>query len=925
MNERIVIDSHDSLVKTVVDQLPNDIRDYSCIALVFPGKRPAHFIRKELAVRVGSSFIPPKIFSIDDFVLSLHQQLLAEPRKDLDLMDAITLLYRVHMGLSERLGGEHFTAFDEFLPLGIKLLGELEELCLAHLPDRRIEEELGMLTHNRLFSLQAYYKQFYALVKESGYATRAMRYAEVADRIQEIDLAKYSKIIIVELFKHTHSEQIIFHEIEKRQNVWMVYQSDKRDENAPELEIHYTKASDTHGQVFALSACVGRQMKEGMPLDEHSVIVLPAPDSLFPVYHQTLSLLGEEEYNIALGYPVVRTPIYGFFNNLLELLATKQNDAFSASSYIKFILHPYTKNIRWNQRTDVTRILFHAIETKLTGDASKKLMTLNDVEQAEDVCTNVAFVLNEQKVEITPEQLKQHVCTIHNQTVRAFDQLGSLTEFAQKSIALLTYMYEESTARYHPLFRRYAETMIEVFQYIENSLIRNVSFRDVQGYLTFLRQYVGMQEVPFAGTPLRGLQVLGMLETRGLKFDDVYILDVNDEILPGSPTSDMLLPQQLRERLGLETRRDRDALMEYYFNLLVRSAKRVHLFYTDAGDAMKSRFVEKLLWEEEKKKRSCSSEEQIETVHYTLKLTNELVAPMEKSEQVMSLLRGFSFSASALDTYLRCPIKFYYCYLLKLEEKDEVSDDLEAKDVGKFVHAVLKKYFERLVDIPLKSSDLDCARMEGLTEKLFSGTFGKEPGGAVFLLKQQIQRRLKEYLTEYQAQVLKQGSVMIRALEKELTMDIAGIKCEGRMDRIEERGNAHVILDYKTGVNPKKKSIRFDKLYFDDRTTWSDAVHSLQLPLYLLLYRNASRLPVEQIISAYLYLGEKTITMESEVPLYEDTMQQMNEFHKIEEFLARLLQEILDANVPFQAPKDVNASCPGCPMKPVCGTQWVQR
>jgi CRISPR/Cas system-associated exonuclease Cas4 (RecB family) len=922
MNERIVVCPHDSLVKTVVDQLPNDIRDYSRIALVFPGKRPAHFIRKELAVRIGSSFIPPKIFSIDDFVLSLYQQLPAEPRKDLEPMDAIALLYRVHAGLSERLGGEHFTAFDEFLPLGIKLLGELEELCLAHLPDRRIEEELGMLTHNRLFSLQAYYKQFYALVKESGYATRAMRYVEVADRIQEIDLTKYSKIIIVELFKQTYSEQVIFHEIEKRQNVWMVYQSDKRDENAPELEIHYTKASDTHGQVFALSACVGRQMKEGMPLNEHSVIVLPAPDSLFPVYHQTLSLLGEEEYNIALGYPVVRTPIFGFFNNLLELLATKQNDAFS---YIKFILHPYTKNIRWNQHTDVTRILFHAIEAKLTSDASKKLITLNDVEQVEDVFSSVVFVLNKQDLEITPEQLKQHLCTIHNQTIRAFDQLGSLTEFAQKSIALLTYMYEESTARLHPLFRRYAETMIEVFQHIKHSLIGNVSFRDVQGYLTFLRQYVGMQEVPFAGTPLRGLQVLGMLETRGLQFDDVYILNVNDEILPGSPTSDMLLPQQLRERLGLETRRDRDALMEYYFNLLVRSAKRVHLFYTDAGDAMKSRFVEKLLWEEEKKKRSCSSEEQIETVHYTLKLANDLVAPMEKSKQVMSLLRGFSFSASSLDTYLRCPIKFYYRYLLKLEEKDEASDDLEAKDVGKFVHAVLKKYFERLVDLPLKSSDLDGARMENLTEELFAETFGKEQGGAVFLLKQQIRRRLKEYLTEYQAQVLKQGSVMIRALEKELTMDIAGIKCEGRIDRIEERGNAHVILDYKTGANPKKKPIRFDKLNFDDRTTWSDAVHSLQLPLYLLLYRNASRLPVEQIISAYLYLGEKTITMESEVPLYEDKMQQMNELHKIEEFLARLFQEILDANVPFQAPKDVNASCPGCPMKPVCGTQWVQR
>jgi ATP-dependent helicase/nuclease subunit B len=926
MNERIIIGPHDSLVKTVVDQLPKDVQDYSRIALIFPGKRPAHFLRKELAVRVGASFIPPKIFSVDDFVLSLYQQIYDKPNSNLESMDAITLLYRVHTGLSERLGGEHFTAFDEFFPLGMKLLGELEELYLAHLPNRRIEEELGMLTHNRLFSLQAYYKQFYALANESGYATRAMRYVDVADHIREIDLTEYSKIVIAGLFKQTHSEQIIFQEIEKHLNVWMVYQSDSIiDEHTPKPEIHYTKASDNHGQVFALSACIERQMKSGTPLDEHSVIVLPAPDSLFPVYHQTLALLAEEEYNIALGYPVVRTPIFGFFSNLLELLGTKQNDAFSASSYLKFLLHPYTKNIRWNQRTDVTRILFHAMETTLIGDGSKKLITLKDVEQAEDVFTNVAFVMNQQQVAISPEQVKQHVCSIHNQTIRAFDQVGSLTEFAQKSVTLLSYLYEESTARLHPLFRRYAETMIEVFQSIEHSLIGNMSFRDMQGYLTFLQQYVGMQEVPFTGTPLHGLQVLGMLETRGLQFDDVYILNVNDEILPGSSTSDMLLPQQLRERLGMETRRDRDALMEHYFNLLVRSAKHVHLFYTDAGDATRSRFVEKLLWEEEKMQRACSSDEQIETVHYTLKLANELVTPLEKSEQVMSLLRGFTLSASALDTYLRCPLRFYYRYLLKLEEKEEASDDLGTKDIGQFVHALLKKYFEPLINIPLKTSNLDCVRMGGLIEDLFAETFGKEPGGAMFLLKQQIHRRMKDFLTTYQTQVLEQGPVIIHALENNFTARIAGCKCEGRIDRIEERNHGYVILDYKTGTNPNKKSIRFDKLNFDDRATWSDAVYSLQLPLYLLFYREASQLPVEHIKPAYLYLGEKMITSASEVPLYDDTTQQMNELPMIEKFLARLFQEILDINVPFFAPNDVSVSCPYCPMKTICGTQWVHR
>jgi ATP-dependent helicase/nuclease subunit B len=925
MNERIVIDPKDSLVETIVNRLPDDIKDYSHIVLVFPGKRPAHFIRKKLAARIGGSFIPPGIFSIDDFILSLYKQLFPDPKKDLESINAISLLHRVHTGLNERLGGEYFTEFDEFLPLGIKLFGELEELYLAHLPDRRIEEELGTLTHNRLFSLQSYYKQFYTLVEKSEYSTRAMRYVGVADRNQEINLEQYSKIIITAPFKQTRSEQIIFQGIEKYDNVWMVYQSDKIDGDVPEPEIHFIKASDTHGQVFALSGYIDQHVKKGTLLDDHSVIVLPAPDSLFPVYHQTLSLLGEEEYNIALGYPVVRTPVFGFLNNLFELIAAKQNNVFPASLYIKFTLHPYAKNIRWNQRTDVTRVLFHAIEVKLTGDVSKKFITLNGIEQEEEVFTSAASILNDQKVEVTPEQLKRHISMIHDRTIRSFSQIGSIAEFAQKSIALLSYIYEESTARLHPLFHRYAETMIEVFQGVEHSMIGEISFRDIQGYLTFFRQYVGMQEVPFTGTPLRGLQVLGMLETRGLQFDDVYILDVNDEILPGSQSSDMLLPQQLRERLGLETRRDKDTLMEYYFNLLVRGAKHVYLFYTDAGDITKSRFIEKILWEEQKRKRKFSTDEQIKTVHYLLNLANDTVVPLEKSDQAMSVLRGFTFSAKALDTYLHCPLQFYYCYLLKLEEKDQASDDLEAKDIGDFVHAVLYKYFEQLLDAPLKYSDLDNIRMENLIETLFTEKIGKEAGGAAFLLKNQIQRRLKDYLTGYQRQVLERGPIVIRALEKKITISLSGMKCEGRIDRIEERNNVHFILDYKTGINHGKKPIRFDKLDFNDRATWEDAVYSLQLPLYLLLYKNTSKLSANRIIPAYLYLGEKTITTESEVPLYEDLMQQANELGKIEELFTLLFHEILNQNVPFQAPKDVNISCLNCSMKPICGTSWVKR
>ncbi|MBN1397808.1 MAG: PD-(D/E)XK nuclease family protein [Bacteroidetes bacterium] len=924
MNERVVIGPKDSLIKTIVDLISEDTNDFSRVALVFPGKRPAHFIRKELAVGLRSGYIPPVIFSIDDFIYSLYRQLCSESEKNLEKMDAVALLHRVHTGLDERLGGEYFTALDEFLPVGMKLYSELEELHIAHLPEKIIKEQLSTLTHNRLYSLQAYYKQFYALVKESGYSTRAMRYVCVSDRIRDINVDQYDKIIISMPFRQTNSEKIIFQEIEKNDKVRMVYQFDKPGGNESGPEINLIKAADTHGQVFALTSYIDRQIKNGKTPDVKSVVVLPEPASLFAVYHQSLSLIDENQYNIALGYPFIRTPIFGFLNNLLELVSAKQNGVFPASLYIRFILHPYTKNISLNQRADITRILFHTMEEKISADTAKKFLTLEDIESRDEVFTKAAFVLNEYESVITPEQLKQHVYTIHNSTVRAFDSIASISDFAGKCIELISYIYEASTARLHPMFRRYAEAMIEVFQGLENSIIAGTSFRDIQGYLTFFRQYVGAQDVPFPGTPLRGLQVLGLLETRGLQFDDVCILDVNEDVLPGSETNDMLLPQELRKRLGLETLSDRDTLMEYYFNLLVHGARQVTLFYNDAGDRTRSRFIEKLLWEEEKRENRCSVQERIKAVHCRLDLTNDTVKPMEKSEQVIAVLRGFSFSASMLDMYLRCPLRFYYTYVLKLDEKEETSDDVDARDIGQFVHLVLNNYYAQLIDSRLQASDFDIRRMEELIERLFEEKFGVVTAGTTFLLKHQIQTRLKDFLTEYQKQVIEKEPVIIRALEKDLTSPVEGIKCTGRIDRIEERNGIHVIMDYKTGINQRKNPVRFDKLDFNDRSTWEDAIQSLQLPLYLMLYKNAVNLPLEQIRPVYLYLGETTITIKSEVPLYENLNDQINDFNKIEKLFSLLFKEILDPEVPFQPPQDLNKTCRNCPMQPVCGTTWIR-
>jgi ATP-dependent helicase/nuclease subunit B len=923
LSERIVIGPAEPLVRAVVDRMKIDRRDFSDTAVVFPGKRPSHFLRKELARRVGGSVVPPHIFSIDEFILALYRLLHPEPVKDLESIDALAILHQVHNALTERLGGDYFTSLDSFIPIGLRLFGELEELILADLPEQRVREMLSSFTYGRLFSLAEYYARFYVAVAEKGFTTRAMRYIEVARHCAEIALDQYGQIFVAGLFKFTHAEQTIVKELERRPNVTFVFQSDKLDAATDGPEIQFYKASDTHGQVFALSAIIQERLTKGQALDERSVVVMPSPDALFPLLNFALPALTAEQYNIALGYPAERTPVFSFLRDLMELKCTKQGERYSAAQYIKFVLHPYTKNIRFGQRADVTRILFHALESRLTEDKSKMLISLEEIEESDEVFSNIAFALSAAPEEITAERLKEHVRNIHIRTIRALEQIGSLREFARKLIEVLTYVYEESTARQHPLFRPYAEALLQLFLHIEQSIIGNASFRDAAGYLNFLQQYVSLQEIPFSGTPLRGLQVLGLLETRSLRFDDVFVLDVNEGILPGGAGSDVLLPQQLRERLGLETRKDRDQLVEYYFNVLIRGAKRVHLFFAESDDRDKSRFVERLLWERQKRHGTASSDDIIRSIQYRVKLANESIPAIPKSGHVLSLLRGFSYSASALDTYLQCPIRFYYQHVLRLKEKEEVSEDLDNQDVGLFVHEVMKRFYEPFVGTKLDPKNLSPDRMEQIVEELFVRRFGTEPAGAWYLLKRQIQRQLKAFLTDYQFPVLETTDVVLSGVEEKIAMNTFGYRLEGRIDRIEQRGEKVVIIDYKTAPQPGKKLISERKLDSSERVTWGDAIISLQLPIYLLLYGKHAGVTTEQIVPAYLYIGESRLGKESEAVLWEGVTKPTACFDELRKIIELLLKEINDPTVPFLPPSDLTKTCPRCPYTAICGTSWV--
>jgi ATP-dependent helicase/nuclease subunit B len=934
-----IIPPGEDIIEAVASGLKPRERDYSGNIVVFPGKRPAHFLRAAIARRQKSSFIPPRIFSVDDFVEFLCGEAMGIRARRLDPVDALALLYDIHLQAERRIGNGTFTSLETFLPVGMKLVSELEEVHLALLPARRILEVLSAVQYPKFHSLATYYREFYAEVERRGCATRSMLYRSAAEGIEHVDMTGWASITMAGFYALTAAEKRIFLSLKNRENLRFLFQHGVglREQLAP-LGIHvepppeeemplirFYKVPDTHGQVFTLAAKLSERVRAGERLDRSTAIVLPSPDALFAVMQHALSLLDEEQYNIALGYPLLRTPVFGFLQSLMKLVASQAGGMLSSEEYLKFVLHPYTKNIRYGGRSDITRVLFHSLEEYLLDEKARWLISLEELEQDERFFTVVSERLSGMGSGTSPGALREHLHQIHSRTISPFLAIRSLKDFARQSIGMLTYISEESTAQLHPFFRPYVERLIELLERISSSLISDTAFEEPSGYLSFLRSLAARENVPFSGTPLTGLQVLGLLETRNLKFDTLYILDASDDIIPGARGEDLLLPQKIRQMLGLETYRDREKLSEYYLMLAIHGARQVHLLYTDDGKKEKSRFVGKLLWARQRAQKKASTIDHEELARYHVTLANAHPAPVRKTPEVLEhMRRNARYSAHALDTYLACPLRFYYQNVLGLREKAEVTAEIDAMGVGKMVHAVLKAFFESTVGKDLRPEHLSAERLGEVVERCCNEEYGSDAAGAAYFLRRQVGEQLGKFLEFYQKPLVERERVMIVGLERTVTVRKHGHTFTGRIDRLELRsGNTH-ILDYKTGADDAHLRINPKNLNPGDRSTWAAAIRSFQLPVYMLLHSEASGTPLEKISPAYLLLGKNKIDESIELPLGEDQETAVEVCRAAETVMVALIEEILNPDADFSPAADLEDECPRCPYRTICGTLWVK-
>ncbi len=239
-----------------------------------------------------------------------------------------------------------------------------------------------------------------------------------------------------------------------------------------------------------------------------------------------------------------------------------------------------------------------------------------------------------------------------------------------------------------PILPPLRRSFLDNLEVLRRSRVAGLSFAERGCYFHFLKRYVSYCFTPFEGTPLKGVQVLGFLETRALRFERLYLLDANEDVIPDTKREETFLPLRVREKLGLPTYAERDAVAAYYFETLVKGSGEAHVFFVENDRKEKSRFVERLLWERQKREQSARADGYVRSVGYRINLEQNEPPPVAKTAAMAAFLARRRYDATSLNTYLNCPLQFYYRHVLGLARKEDASPDIERVDIGRLVHEV---------------------------------------------------------------------------------------------------------------------------------------------------------------------------------------------------------------------------------------------
>ena len=446
-------------------------------------------------------------------------------------------------------------------------------------------------------------------------------------------------------------------------------------------------------------------------------------------------------------------------------------------------------------------------------------------------------------------------------------------------------------------------------------------------YVRLLDQLLGTVSVHFTGEPLKGLQIMGPLETRALDFEDIVIMSANEGVFPRRSVSSSFIPPELRKGFQLPTYEYQDAMWAYYFYRMISRAKSVWMVVDTRTEGLKSgeesRFIKQLEY------------------HFNVPLNRYVVKfgamglgdvqVVEKTDDDVKVIKDTVLSATAVQSYLACPAKFYYSVVKKLQSEDEVSESLDYGMFGTVFHEVMhsiysdpstrkplakitRKYIEGWLDRKQEITSMVKAQiMEQLNAVEVTGRNLVVADVIVLYVVKTLQMDLEQMVSKGL------DSFDILGLELKVEGEFHGQRFKGFVDRVDSFASDKArVVDYKTG-----KVLKDDE-EIDDTNAGDIAQKiftpdvkdrpkiALQFFIYDMLMKDrrevAGRSLCNSVYSTAALFKNPPVTVDLNETFYAE----------MTESLAALLDEMYDTSVPFRRTCD-ETLCGYCDFKNICG------
>jgi len=639
-------------------------------------------------------------------------------------------------------------------------------------------------------------------------------------------------------------------------------------------------------------------------------VALAHSGALLPVLHH----LPRKDCNISLGYPLERSLLFRLLETVLDARNRRQpNGTTHWKALADLVRHPYLRLLEVNGIS--LRDIFQNMETRLRNgsrhaDAHAVAEGAADDFFAASSLPNVAAAM---------PAIRELINRILRDTVDTWARAHTLGGLADALSGLCDTLLvygsgnDESGAGNGKadIWSRFpidAECLFRLMQRVIPALKDNgMADTPLPWPLmqAMLLELVRAERVPFEADPLTGLQVLGMLETRLLRFSRVFLVDVTDDRLPGAPIRSPLLPDSLRALLGLPDTRNREQLAAYTFHRLIAGADEVWLYWQEGvetsglfdGKKQRSRLVEELIWQEEQARgqRLKPGREPLRTAALDVRPPVRVRKVVPKTpairEQIAASLKH-PLSATRLDAYLTCPLRYYYERLCAIAPIDEVNEDDDPAAVGVLLHNVLRDFYAPAVGKTVRrDAQLGDPELPFLDEKALRALFRTALGASgleaalppesaamlsvtgperlgMFLRAQPEQTEVLSLEEEYDAEIRVGGRV------RRLTGNLDRVDWREQEDPEGALDEGAVILDYKTGrIKALRPDIWADDAFWDaldpekaaEAASEPDPEHdflpimaqripTVQLLYYCYLYGQATGKPV--LDAAFVALGE---------------------------------------------------------------------